>query len=75
MAATSESTYAADNFDIFIFGLMSIHSAPLEGVVLEAGVDLEDKTDNIEEKAEVDAEDALDLCSVNLTLDMYQTEP
>ena len=46
---------------------MSLHSAPLKGVVLEAGADLEDKTDN-KEDAEVDAEDALDLSSINLTL-------
>ena len=59
---------------LLIFRLMSIHSALLEGGVLEAEEDLDDKTDNKEETAELDAEDAfrLELRKINLKC---QTEP
>ena len=49
----SWSTNTAEYSDQDIFRLMSLHSAPLEGGVLEAWEDLDDKTDNKEE-AEMD---------------------
>ena len=45
----SWSTNTAEYSGQDIFRLMSLHSAPLEGGVLEAWEDLDDKTDNKEE--------------------------
>ena len=50
----SWSTNTAEYSDQDIFRLMSLHSAPLEGGVLEGWEDLEDKTDNKEEAETMD---------------------
>ena len=74
MAAPSKSTDAATHSGPSHLPTNVNTLGPLEGGVLEAEEDLDDKTDNKQEKAEMDAEDAfcLELRKINLK---YQTEP